>query len=98
MSRSARYLREYRTFLERRPAFFWELTESWLNTGPSQPMALGLPADESITIDGETARDGFEGLYFPDLDIELRASGEAFDRLGSGRRIERDRPYASASG
>ena len=73
-----RYLREYRTFLERRPAFFWKLTESWLNTDPSQPMVLGLPADESITIDGETAQDGFEGLYFPDLDIELRASGETF--------------------
>jgi hypothetical protein len=74
-----RYLREYRTFLERRPAFFRTLTESWLNTDPSQPMVLGLPADESVTIDGEAARDGFEGLYFPDLEIEISASGATFD-------------------
>ncbi len=74
-----KYLREYATFLERRPAFFRKLTESWLNTGPSQPLALGLPAGESITIDGEAARDGFEGLYFPDLEIALQASGENFE-------------------
>ena len=75
-----RYLRDYRTFLERRPAFFRALTESWLNTDPSQPMTLGMPADESIAIDGETARNGFEGLYFPDLEIELRANGTSFER------------------
>ena len=74
-----KYLREYETFLERRPAFFRKLTESWLNTGPSQPLAVGLPAGESITIDGEAARDGFEGLYFPDLEIALQASGENFE-------------------
>jgi hypothetical protein len=74
-----RYLREYRTFLERRPAFFRALTESWLNTDPSQPMTVGLPSGESITIEGETARDGFTGLYFPDLAVELRANGDAFD-------------------
>jgi hypothetical protein len=74
-----RYLRDYRTFLERRPAFFRLLTESWLNTDRSQPMAVGLPPDESITIDGETARNGFEGLYFPDLSVELRANGDGFD-------------------
>jgi hypothetical protein len=73
------YVREYRTFLERRPAFFRTLTESWLNTNPSQPMVLGMPPDESVTIDGEIARDGFQGLYFPDLDIDLGAKGTAFD-------------------
>ena len=74
-----KYLREYATFIERRPVFFRKLTESWLNTGPSQPLALGLPAGESITIDGEAARDGFEGLYFPDLEIALQANGENFE-------------------
>ena len=74
-----RYLREYRTFLERRPAFFRALTESWLNTDASQPMAVGLPPGESITIDGEVARDGFEGWYFPDLSVELRATGDSFE-------------------
>ena len=75
-----RYLRDYQTFLERRPEFFRALTESWLNTDPSQPMTLGMPADESIAIDGETARNSFEGLYFPDLEIELRANGASFER------------------
>jgi hypothetical protein len=90
-----RYLREYRTFLEHRPAFFRALTESWLNTDTSQPMAVGLPPDESITIDGETVRDGFEGLYFPDLSVELGASSDAFDHWevngasrGSGRTLQ----------
>jgi Sulfatase-modifying factor enzyme 1/CotH kinase protein len=99
---NTKYVREYRTFLEKRPAFFRMLTESWLNTAGSQPMALAMPADESVTIDGEVARDGFEGWYFPDLEIELLANGgENFDRWevnGAGRgggktlRLRVDRP------
>ena len=97
------FLKEYRTFLERRPAFFRTLTEQWLNTGPSQPLTLTMPADESVTIDGEVARTGFEGWYFPDLDIEIRAGGDGFERWevngapqGSDRalRLRVDRPLA----
>jgi hypothetical protein len=100
---NTRYLREYETFLTRRPTFFRQLTESWLNTDPSQPMRLAMPSDEAVTIDGEAARNGFQGLYFPDLEIELTANGVAFDRWevngadrGTNRvlRLRVDRPTA----
>lgn len=77
------YLTPLRTFFDRRVRFFWTTTEQWLNTGPSQPMVLAAPSGETVTIDGEKARDGFEGLYFPDLEIELRALGD-----GGGRFVE----------
>jgi hypothetical protein len=70
------YLKPLRTFFDRRVPFFRTTTEQWLNTGPSQPMVLAAPPGETVTIDGEKARDGFEGLYFPDLEIELRALGD----------------------
>jgi hypothetical protein len=70
------YLVELRTFLEERPRFFWTLTEQWLNSAPSQVMALSAPPDESISIDEEMARDGFQGRYFPDLEISLRPVGD----------------------
>ena len=98
-----RYLREYREFLERRPAFFRRLTESWLNTDASQPMTLAMPPGESVTIDGEVARNGFQGLYFPDLEIDLQANGATFDHWevngatqGSDRtlRLRVERPTA----
>src|SRR5690606_41243233 len=67
-----------RTFLDRRPECFWNITEQWLNTGPRQPMVIAAPAGEVVTIDGHPAQHGFEGQYFPDLEIELAANGEGF--------------------
>jgi hypothetical protein len=73
-----RFLRGLRTFLERRPAFFRTLTEQWLNTDPSQPMTVAVPDGETITIDGQAAANGFEGLYFPDLEMALRSDSARF--------------------
>jgi hypothetical protein len=73
-----RFLRGLKTFLDRRPDFFWTLTEQWLNTGPRQTMTLAAPPDKAITIDGQRAADGFEGQYFPDLEILLAAEGDGF--------------------
>lgn len=70
------YLPRLRRFLERRPAFFRQLTEQWLNTPPSQPLTLTAPRDVSISIDGERSGGGYRGLYFPDLETVLEVPAE----------------------
>ena len=98
-----RFLRGLRTFLERRPAFFRTLTEQWLNTDRSQPMTVAVPDGEAITIDGHRAGNGFEGLYFPDLEITLASESDRFQAwrvndtvAGTDRtlRLRVDRPTA----
>jgi formylglycine-generating enzyme required for sulfatase activity len=70
------YLRRLRQFLTERPAFFRLLTEQWLNTPPSQPVTLVAPDGVSLIIDGERVRSGYQGLYFPDLDVSVEVAPE----------------------
>jgi formylglycine-generating enzyme required for sulfatase activity len=65
------YLARLREFLQRRPRAFRQFTEQWLNTPPSQPLAVALPKGRSVRIDTEPVTAGYRGLYFPDLEIAL---------------------------
>jgi formylglycine-generating enzyme required for sulfatase activity len=63
------YLPRLRQFLERRRDFFRLTTEQWLNTAPSQRVTLTAPANIDVAIEGERVRSGYEGLYFPDIEL-----------------------------
>jgi hypothetical protein len=79
------YLPRLREFLERRPAFFRRITEQWLNSPPSQPLTLVAPGGVSLIIDGERVKDGYRGLYFPDLDLLLEVPAEHRARFSGWR-------------
>ena len=80
------YLPRLLDFLERRPAFFRQLTEQWLNSPPSQPLTLDAPPSVPLIIDGESVSGGYRGLYFPDLEVAIDIPAE--NRAGfSGWRI-----------
>lgn len=74
------YLPRLRQFLERRRDFFRLTSEQWLNTEPSQRVAVTAPANIDVVIEGERVKSGYEGLYFPD--IELTADVAAEHRRG----------------
>ena len=74
------YLPRLRQFLERRRDFFRLTSEQWLNTAPSQRVAVAAPANIDVVIEGERVKSGYEGLYFPD--IELTADIAAEHRRG----------------
>jgi formylglycine-generating enzyme required for sulfatase activity len=73
------YLERLRDFLDRRPAIFRDATERWLNTPPSQPVSVRAPARIRVLVDAEPVADGYSGLYFPDLDVEIEVPAEAGD-------------------
>jgi formylglycine-generating enzyme required for sulfatase activity len=80
------YLRLLRDFLERRPAFFRLTTEQWVNSAPSQPVALSAPAGIDLIVEGERVATGYRGMYFPDLAMMVDVADE--DRAGwSGWRV-----------
>lgn len=58
-------------FFARRPAFFRELTEVWLDTDPSQPLRVRTPPGVDITIDGDRIPPVFDGLYLPSHALRL---------------------------
>ena len=58
-----------RQFLERRRDFFRLTSEQWLNSPPSQRVVVTAPADVDVVIEGERVRTGYEGLYFPDIEL-----------------------------
>jgi formylglycine-generating enzyme required for sulfatase activity len=70
------YLRRLRQFLERRHAFFRLISEQWLNTPPSQPVALTAPPNVALVIDGMPVAGGYRGLYFPDLENVVEVAEE----------------------
>ena len=88
------YLPRLRQFLERRRDFFRLTSEQWLNTAPSQRVAVTAPANVDVVIEGERVKSGYEGRYFPD--IELTADIAAEHRRGLYR-LERQRPPHSGS-
>ncbi len=74
------YLPRLRQFLERRRDFFRLISEQWLNSPPSQRIAVRAPANVEVVIEGERVRSGYQGMYFPD--IELTADIAAEHRQG----------------
>ena len=67
--RNLDYLPRLRQFLERRRDFFRLTSEQWLNSPPSQRVVLTAPANVDVVIEGERVRTGYEGLYFPDIEL-----------------------------
>ena len=63
------YLPRLRQFLTRRRDFFRLTSEQWLNTAPSQRVAVTAPAHVDVVVDGERVRSGYQGLYFPDIEL-----------------------------
>jgi formylglycine-generating enzyme required for sulfatase activity len=74
------YLPRLRQFLERRRDFFRLTSEQWLNTAPSQRIAVTAPAHIDVLIEGERVRSGYEGLYFPDIEL----TADLFDKDRQG--------------
>jgi formylglycine-generating enzyme required for sulfatase activity len=67
--RRLEYLPHLREFLERRRDFFRLISEQWLNSPPSHRVSVVAPANIDVVIDGERVRNGYSGLYFPDIDL-----------------------------
>jgi len=63
------YLPRLRNFLQRRRNFFRLISEQWLNTGPSQRVFVVAPRGVDVLVEGERVRNGYLGLYFPDLEL-----------------------------
>jgi formylglycine-generating enzyme required for sulfatase activity len=63
------YLKRVRHFLERRREFFRLTTEQWLNTEPSRRVRVAAPPNVDVLSDGERVRSGYQGTYFPDLEV-----------------------------
>ena len=70
------YLPRLRQFLERRRDFFRLTSEQWLNTAPSQRVAVTAPANIDVVIEGERVKSGYEGLYFPDIELTADVATE----------------------
>jgi hypothetical protein len=70
------YLRRLRQFIQRRRAFFRLTTEQWLNSPPSQPLAISAPRHIALMIDGERVASGYRGLYFPDFELVVDVPAE----------------------
>jgi formylglycine-generating enzyme required for sulfatase activity len=67
--RNVDYLPRLRQFLERRRDFFRLTSEQWLNTPLSQRVSLSAPANVDVMIEGERVQSGYQGFYFPDIDL-----------------------------
>jgi formylglycine-generating enzyme required for sulfatase activity len=74
------YLPRLRQFLERRRDFFRLTSEQWLNSPPSRRVIVTAPANVDVVIEGERVRNGYQGLYFPDIELTADVADE--HRLG----------------
>jgi formylglycine-generating enzyme required for sulfatase activity len=74
--RSLDYLPRLRQFLTRRRDFFRLISEQWLNTPPSQRVLVTAPANVHVVIEGERVANGYEGLYFPDIELTADVAEE----------------------
>jgi formylglycine-generating enzyme required for sulfatase activity len=70
------YLPRLRQFLERRRDFFRLTSEQWLNSPPSQRVVVTAPPNVDVVIEGERVRTGYEGLYFPDIELTADVAEE----------------------
>ena len=74
------YLPRLRRFLERRRDFFRLTSEQWLNSPPSRRVVVTAPPNVDVVIEGVRVAAGYQGMYFPD--IELTADVAEEDRQG----------------
>ena len=70
------YLPRLRQFLERRREFFRLISEQWLNTPPSQRVAVTAPPGVRVLLEGVPVGDAYEGLYFPDVELTAEIADE----------------------
>lgn len=80
------YTARLRQFLERRRSFFRLITEQWVDSAPSQPVTLSAPDRVALVIEGERVATGYQGMYFPDLEMTVDVADE-HRRTFSGWRI-----------
>jgi formylglycine-generating enzyme required for sulfatase activity len=52
------------------------ISEQWLNSGPSQPVSVSAPPGVALVVEGERVRSGFEGMYFPDVELVVDVAEE----------------------
>ena len=90
------YLPQLRRFLERRRNFFRLLSEQWLNTAPSQRVTVVAPAGVEVVIEGEPVTNGYQGLYFPDVELTADIGEEHRQRFSEWRINGRSRPGSGA--
>jgi hypothetical protein len=64
------YMPLLKQFLEARPAIVRAQAERWLRTGPSVRVRFAGPAGD-IELDGHRVQPGWEGYYFPEMDVRL---------------------------
>jgi formylglycine-generating enzyme required for sulfatase activity len=70
------YLPELRLFLERRRDFFRLISEQWLNSPPSHRVRVIAPAHVEVVMEGERVKNGYQGLYFPDIELTADIADE----------------------
>lgn len=69
------YQRRLDQFLDRRRAFVRATAEQWLNTAPSVPVSIRRLDAGSLQVDGFDKPGRYEGSYFPQREVVVRASG-----------------------
>jgi hypothetical protein len=70
------FLPSLRQFLQRRRDFFRLTSEQWLNSAPSQPVTVSAPPNVDVIVEGEPVRDGYAGLYFPDIELTVDVASQ----------------------
>src|SRR5688572_16429831 len=70
------YLPRLKQFLTRRRDFFRLTSEQWLNTPPSRRVVVTAPPKIEIVIEGEKVRNGYHGVYFPDIELTADVAEE----------------------
>lgn len=78
------YLTPLREFLEARRPIVRAQAERWLQTGPSVRVRL-VGRGGPIEIDGHQIRPGWEGYYFPGMEISLRVPDDGRATFGGWR-------------
>jgi hypothetical protein len=89
------YTVRLRRFLERRRNFFRLTSEQWLNSPPSQPVTITAPSNVDVLIEREPVRTGYQGLYFPDLELTAEipeGSRKGFSGWQINGRLVTDKP------
>ena len=75
------YLDELEVFLRRRPALLRRFAEEHLNTEPSNLARVRSPAGLEVLVDGHRVHSGFEGHYFPGVEVEVAVASSDRSRF-----------------
>ena len=68
------YVPKVRQFLERRPAIIRAQAARWLGTGPMLRVQVW-SGGRAITVNGHAVESGWEGYYFPGMQVRVQATG-----------------------